>query len=632
MVGKRGRAIRGCVRIIAVAVLIGSGLVGAPVRAQQAVSFAGPSAQGGPAIFSQAVAVSDVFLGRNVVGPYLLTWKDVEPGTEIVSRGARRLARDVDYRVDVKAGTLTFTAPLRAREIARIDYHYDPKTAVANNGGILPPLQLSLFDFAHGALTFNALVKPGQEVAGQAGGKGMMLLAMGGSAKLSSASNLSSKLFVDLMGGNVLSRSGMQLKEDTTARYGKLSASFTRAGADFKGPEDAGVAAGKQIFDLNAALNPIRGITASASFQQTTELPDKGKGTTTAVLGQRLGGTLGARTRFTASRTETTIASADSPDVVRTANRLQVDHKLDNRTQATAVFEQNATQSGDSHSLIQGTTLQVRSQPTEKVTLFGTFGNRLTASGGEDTDSLKVSAEATKQLKLSATLGDKYTEKSATHTREASVDYAPLPQLTLTGLLQMRAEAQDSAVAHGIAATVKPNKFLEFSGGAKLREAVTQGNPDPTAPDTFDLRVALSLPNKVIRLSGGYSYNPEDERGAVTRAKNRNINLQSTLGAFDLGGGYTIQEELLTTKVNSALDLQFGWRFASTTQIATTFRQTQAFEQNLLSTDTYGIRLTHRVGSMLDLMLGGTMTTYLRDGAELQKPDYRAEAKVGIRF
>ena len=246
---------------------------GTSAGAQQAVSISGAAPRDTPSTFLQTISVSDVFMGRNTVGPYLLTWKKIEGGTESVSRGARRLARDVDYKLDPATGILTFTAPLRAREIARVDYRYDPKTAAANNGSILPPVQLNLFDLANGAVTFNALLKPGQEASGQKGAGSQMLLAMGGSAKLSTGSTLTSKILFDAMGGNVLERSGVQLKEETTARYGKITAGFTRAGAGFKGPEDSGIAVGKQILDLNAALNPIHGITASASFQQTTELP-----------------------------------------------------------------------------------------------------------------------------------------------------------------------------------------------------------------------------------------------------------------------------------------------------------------------------------------------------------------------
>lgn len=602
-----------------------------PANARQAVSFAGPSAQDGPAVFAQTIAVSDVFVGRNVVGPYLLAWKKVEAGTEIVYRGPRRLTRDTDYRLDATAGTLTFTVPLHAREIARIDYHYDPKTASANTGGFLPPVQLSLLDLANGALTFNALVNP-QQPANGASGQSLMLLAMGGKAKLQSGSTLASKMFLDLMGGNLLKRGGLQLKEDTSARYGSLSATFSHAGADFKGGQDSGLTAGKQIIDVNGALKPIHGITAAASFQQTTDLPQTGKGSTVSILTQHLGGTLGARTRFAASRSETMTATPDSRDVTRIANRLQIDQSVDKHTQATALFEQSETQSSDSHSVIQGATLNVRSQPTEHITLSGAFTNRLQASGAEDSDSFKISAEPTKQVKLSAAMGDRYTTQAGAHTREASLDYVPSKQLTLSGTLQMRSEAKDSLVVRGVSAVVKPISFLEISGGAKLRDAVTQGNVDPAAPDTYDVKLALSLPNKTIRLTGGYSYNPEDERGTVTRTKNRNISVQSTLGVIDVGGGYSLQEELLTTKVSSVLDLQLGWRMAKATEIATTYRQSQTSELNLLCSDTYGLRLTHRIGSLLDLMLTGTMTTYLRDGIEQQKPDYRAEAKLGIRF
>src|SRR2546430_725046 len=44
------------------------------------------------------VGVADVFIGRNTVGPYLLSWRGIETGSESVTRGGQILQRDADYK------------------------------------------------------------------------------------------------------------------------------------------------------------------------------------------------------------------------------------------------------------------------------------------------------------------------------------------------------------------------------------------------------------------------------------------------------------------------------------------------------------------------------------------------------
>src|SRR5437588_5685324 len=79
--------------------------------------------------------VTDMFIGKNTVGPYMLSWKAVESDGFTVSRGIQRLVNGVDYRLDAANGVLTFTNPLRPNQIARVDYRTIPGKALANTGG-----------------------------------------------------------------------------------------------------------------------------------------------------------------------------------------------------------------------------------------------------------------------------------------------------------------------------------------------------------------------------------------------------------------------------------------------------------------------------------------------------------------
>jgi hypothetical protein len=599
--------------------------------AQQAVTTAGAA----DALTAPATTqgVTDIFVGRNLVGPYMLSWKGIEAGSETILRDTRRLVRDQDYKLDPKTGILTFTTALRAKQIARVDYRYTPGKSAAN-ATMTTPLQLNLFERGSGALSVNALYRPdapGPANNAQAGSTGMMLLGFNGNAKLDSQSSLTSKLFLDAQGGNLWTRSGMQLAEKSKTSVGQFNVGFTRVGAGFKAGQETGLTAGRQLIEAAANLVAIRGIAASASFQQTTDLPEEGKGNVVTVLGQRVTGSLGL-VKFNAAHTETTTDTPDGLSTIKTANRLQVDQKIGATTNATAVLEHNETATEDSRAVSQTSTLNVRSQPAENVSVQGTFQNRVLPSGAEDVANLKVEAAPTKTLKLSAALGEHYTKDAAKRSREAAFEYAPNGRVSLTGMVQVKGDGANEALARGFTASARPNRFLELSGGMKLRDTMTEGVADPTAPDTVDVKLSFGLPSKLIRLTGGYADNPEDEKGAVLRARNRSVGLQSTVGQWDLSGNYTYQQEVLTTRVNTVLDAKLGWRLARSTQIITSFRQAHALDQGLLVTDTYSIGLTHRVGSLFDLALSGVMTTTQKDGLPLPDPDYRAEAKLGIRF
>src|SRR5207248_5025269 len=61
--------------------------------------------------------VTDVFVGRNVVGPYVLSWRGIVAGSESISRSGQPLRSGSDYRLDPKTGALAFTSPIKSQQI-----------------------------------------------------------------------------------------------------------------------------------------------------------------------------------------------------------------------------------------------------------------------------------------------------------------------------------------------------------------------------------------------------------------------------------------------------------------------------------------------------------------------------------
>src|SRR5258708_37397522 len=186
-----------------------------PANGQQA------SVYGPPEIsprFSGSQSITDIFIGKNVVGPYLLSWKDIEPGSETISVNGRLFYRSQDYNLDPVTGVLTFAHPLRTGQIARVDFRYIPGQSTAMPPGAPIPFDFKLFGGANSSLNFNALfqpqtnspVKPGSPTGSQTG---LMLLGFGGKNSLGTQSTLTSKLFFDPGGGKLLGSSGIQLSE-----------------------------------------------------------------------------------------------------------------------------------------------------------------------------------------------------------------------------------------------------------------------------------------------------------------------------------------------------------------------------------------------------------------------------------
>ncbi len=603
--------------------------------AQQASTLPGSSSSAGPFQEAQRL-VSDIFVGRNTAGPYLLSWKGIQPDGILVSRGPQRLQANVDYSLDPGLGVLNLTRPLKPNEIARVDYYVIDGKAMANAGGYALPVEFKLFDQGSSQLSMDAIIRPAPAGPVMPGGspppaQGMMLLGFKGASVLAGGSKLSSLLFLDSRGGSLKDRGAFKLSESTQGKVGQFSVNLTRAGHGFQGGQETQITAGLQVLEASAGLKPIHGIQPSASFRQTTELPAQGKGSVVTVIGQRLAGTLGS-TRFQATHTDTVTNQADGTNVTRTADRVQLDQAIGSSTQATALVDRMETSTKDSGAVTQTSSITVKTQPLSALTLEGGFQNKLSNSGGQDLATLKVEATPSTHFKLSGQAQEKYSGTGAQHSRQASLEYAPDGAITLTGGFQVQASGASETYAGSVGATLKPVKFLEVSGATKQREALQGGVPVADTPDSYNVKVALQLAREALKLTGGYAENPEDDQGAVSRTVNRSAGLESKLGPLSFAGNYTEQQETLTSKCSTVIDLKLGWKFAPASQILTGYQESVTQDSGVLTSDTYTLSLTHHVGSILDFNLSGVLTTHEKDGILQPITEYKAEAKLGLHF
>lgn len=603
-----------------------------PVRGQVASA---PSS--GEVPLAGARTVSDVFIGRNANGPYLLSWKGLDPAAVSISRGPARLQSGIDYTLDPVQGVLTFARPLKQREVARADYRLDPKKSVRNMSAVAP-LQFKLLEGMGGAFSMDAMVRPEPigpslgKPSTPAAGPGSMLLGLSGSAKPAGNSQLQARLLLDARGANLLDRGALQISEKTQFSIGEVKAGYSRAGSGFLGARETGIRAGAEVLEGAATVTALRGFQAAATFMQSTDLTEKGHGATTTVLGQKFGGSLGSNTKLQATRTETSVVSPNGEVRDRVASRVQLDHRFGALGSATALFERNETTADGLELITQTSTFQIRARPAATVSLAGNFQNRLLPSGAEDAAGLSLEAEPTRTTKLRALVGEHYTKTGARHTREALLEFKPSERAAFTTGFRLRADRESQSEAGLFGATLSPAPGFEISGMVRARGATVNGAPDPSAVDTYDVKSTIDLLGRQLRLTGAVADNPEDDKGNVLRLRRQSVGIASAFGKIGVEAMLGREEFLLNQARGESLDLKLSWRLGTGTLLGGRFAGSDRREGDRLQTSTHAISLSHRVGSSLDFSVAGSMTRQERNGVVLPNTDYRAEARLAFRL
>jgi hypothetical protein len=606
---------------------------------------------------------TDVLFGRNTAGPYQLSWKNAHVGTESVMRNDLVLHAGVDYTIDLTAGVINFTIPLSSAEVARVTYLCDTLGATPIASAQVVPLQWDIWQSGQNQLRFSTLYRLNtassstNAAAPPPSPTAYTALQFTGGSRLWTGTSATTGLFLDLQNNDWMRRGGWQVGTQTTQANNQLGLTYTRAGSLFAQTDASKIAAGRELLQATDKITPWHGVVIDFFARQTTLLtaapnssPDQPGADVDGTVTREAGGTVAVAlpqgAKVSAGRTLTDSTPTQGDGTLTVKDNVSVASPIQKGTQVTVALDtqtnipktDGVAPDPTPTTYSQTTTIGIKSTPNKQVTVTGSFQNTLNGANPQDSNKLTVEAmpiPTLAKLKLTASEEDVYQKDGVIRNRSALLNLPPLTrsQLTLSGGVQ-----QNSAPGHElnvglINATAHPLRYLEFGGGARLRDGNLGANmPDPNAVNTYTASLAVTYLKK-FKITGDVTRNPEATDGTVQRLDRQSLGLQADLGLIALRGQYGYENDYVNSRLNNTTDLSLDLRLSRYDTLTTGFKLQSLFDQSLSGQTSYQLGFTHHMGSLFDLTLSGMVTTYDQDvRVDPDRTELKAQAKLGLHF
>ena len=639
--------------------------------------------------------VADVFIGRNTKGPYMLSWKKIEAGSDVIIRDGMTLSRGSDYQIDYETGMIAFTSTLGQDSIARATYSYKSGQAVTNAPGMVLPVTLNILNRGNSNLQVLGLYKE------QAPGKpesGTTIFGIGGSTKFSK-SEFSTTFLTTTPNADaqqetpgLLDRSGMKLGAKSSLGKLNLIGSYARAGDEFTGSKEYGLKSGSAAYDLGASMQASDAVYASLSFNKVEDVDGENKGAATTSQQEKivLGTDKTPKLTATLSEQETVNAAGEAVGSA-TINKYVIENKFGDKMSAAAAMETNVVTNGQStsttdtqsiglnatpitgvqisgnHTIVDSdslgevttTNINIAAKPRDDLTInAGFFGKDSSATGQEETRNLSIVSNPMKQLMVK--LGYQGKDSDALgleEARDVRVESQPLDFMKFIGAYGAIDTAAGTNTSKEARVEIKPIANAIIGGGYKATETAASietvkdvsgavkaskyveltgsyKSRESTSAEQLDssaVKVALS-PNRRFKLTGSYETNPEDKNGLVQKFDSRGLGLETKIGSLILMGGYAQKDEYVIGKQGSERQVGANMPIFNG-RLTTGYKESETRMQSQEATITYSLGYQHNLGSSFALSLTGEMTQYEREQALMEdQTEYKAEAKLGMRF
>lgn len=664
---------RGIIALLTICLLI----AWSPAAAQQPANV--PAALSGGD--SSYLSYTDVFMGRNTRGPYLLSWKGIRVRSERVVVDGRTFRRDEEYTIDYSAGTLVFVQPLRNGSMAQVTYAIDAKTAQRNPKTLQMPLEMELLNAARGKLALTGaysapLDKPGKETT---------LLGLTGELLPSGSTQVSATILTDVNArGRLEEKSGLRLQATSKSELAEWTLSYLTAGRDFSGAQAWKVKPDTDAFSTSLKMLLSQRLNVSLGYQQS-DTGGARAGATSAALAYDFSEGVRAVVSYlnqenplaTVTTTSTAVTvhrGALAAGIERrtqqqesllqgrsevTTDRLTAQVNLAPNTQAQALLEQQRLEGaqgaterstaslGVTTSPAQGVQLRtgiryeelgerqqtelslgVEAKPSSAYRLLGSYMQRQGDAGDRSTaTSLRVVSTPRPTLQLETGASLETAGEQASLRQDVLLALQPWQGIRLeTGVQGMYAGDREGYV-RTLRAQLAPNRTWRVDATHRLRLTDT-GAP----PETWG--VALSVtPSQSLSLTGSYTRNPEDTKGNIKQEEQAELKLQAHMSALTLQGSMGIRRDLLSSTNVTLADVALIYRFSPWMELLTGYRLNRQQATSELTSHTYRLGYRYALSDLFNISLEGNLTTYQRDRIfQPNQTEYEARLKLGVKF
>ncbi|MDO8586940.1 MAG: hypothetical protein Q7T82_07850 [Armatimonadota bacterium] len=636
---------------------------------------------------------NNVILGKNTKGPYFLSWKLIEPESETVTIDGLLARRGVDYNINYESGTMSFDKRLRVESIVQVQYRCQVGKSVPNTVGLSLPIEMSLLQRDSSSLRFTGLYK---EADNRKPNSGVSVFGLMGSRNWGAGTHLSSQFLTssgqDTPGTNgIWDRSAFKLGASRTGGRLQVKTGYERSGESFAGSKEYGLTGGNAIIDLSAVYSASNRLSFASAYNKVEDIAGADKGAAKTTSEQKISYAASSSSLGLTHKTSEASAASGTPRT-QDMNKLEATHVFGSASAAASVttstvkdattdniskettsalqvqaggkvqvqgsHTESASAVGDADSTkvavvatptssvklsadyqqaasdvagdLQSTGVRLEASPDKRVKLQANYLNKdSTLLGPETFSGVRVEASPTDKISLAAGLSEKLSSDVGDVTREARLQFQPGDWLRLRGGILTRDAGGEVSTVTDVNALLKPVEFLSLFGGYKSREMA-----DPTASvDTVALDLSLNS-SKYLKLSGSYQRNPEDEKtGQPLALDSTTVGAETKIGSLSLSGGYSRKSDYAVGSQMCERRLGLGLPVFGHGTLTTGIKRADAYLGYLSRTTTYSLGYTHRIGSSFNLMLSGSMmTSEAEQSAAINKPEYEAEAKLGVKF
>ena len=163
--------------------------------------------------------VTDVMVGRNNKGPYMLSWTNMDPASVRVVINGMTLKRGEKYNIDYAKGMISFTSTVLTDAIVRVSYSKVPGKSQQNTNKVNVPVTLNVFQGQDASVQVTGLYAQDDPKNPDAG---KTVVGVGGEKKWDT-SKVSSQFFMSQRnepnkngaGGDAWDRSAFKLGSET---------------------------------------------------------------------------------------------------------------------------------------------------------------------------------------------------------------------------------------------------------------------------------------------------------------------------------------------------------------------------------------------------------------------------------